>query len=150
MKKMVKELEAGMVVIPEKSNDAKGEGSINYGYERGQPYKMAFYPWNSTPGTSDNDKIALYAALSTLPGAPIDPALVDEEEKPLLYMRTYTSLWSDPEPLVLFDVKVTQLNFIMGGNNEDNILITLELAQTGPLKEWRTYRITSAAKLGAR
>lgn len=150
MKKMVKELEAGMVVIPEESNDATGAGSINYGYEREKPYKTAFYAWNSTPGPSDNEKIALYAALPTLPGITVDPALIDEGEKPLLYMRRYTSLWSDPEPLVLSDVKVTQLNFIMGGDNEDEILITLELAQKGPLKEWRTYRITSAARLGAR
>jgi len=151
MKKMVKELEAGMVVIPKESNDATGEGSINYGYEREQPYKIAFYPWNSTPGTSDNDKIALYTALPTLNTEPIPPAFSSEGEEPLLYIRRYTSPeWSDPEPLVLSDVKVTQLNFIIGGDNQDGILITLELAQEGPLKEWRTYRITSAARLGAR
>jgi len=150
MKKIVKELEAGMVVIPEESNDAKGEGSINYGYEREQPYKIAFYPWGM-PGTSDKDKIALYAALPTANTQPIDPAWSSEGEEPLLYIRRYTSPeWSDPEPLVLSDVKVTQLNFIMGGDNQDGILITLELAQQGPLKEWRTYRITSAARLGVR
>lgn len=146
MKKMVKELEAGMVVIPKESNDAK-EGSINYGYDKTSPCKVAFYLWDET---SDNDIVALYTALPTLPETTVDPALVDEGEKPLLYTRRYTSSWSDPEPLVLSDVKVTQLNFIIGGNNEDEILITLELAQKGPLKEWRTYRITSAAKLGAR
>jgi len=150
MKKMVKELEAGMVVIPEEGNEATDGSGNNYGYEREQPYKMAFYPWNSTPGTSDNDKIALYTALPTLNTEPIDPALSSEGEEPLLYIRKYSSSWSDPEPLVLSDVKVTQLNFIMGGDNQDEILITLELAQKGPLKEWRTYRITSAAKLGAR
>lgn len=150
MKKMVKELEAGMVVIPEEGNEATDGSGNNYGYEREQPYKMAFYPWNSTPGTSDNDKIALYTALPTLNTEPIDPALSSEGEEPLLYIRKYSSSWSDPEPLVLSDVKVTQLNFIMGGDNQDEILITLELAQEGPLKEWRTYRITSAAKLGAR
>jgi len=150
MKKMVKEVEAGMVVIPEEGNEATDGSGNNYGYEREQSYKMAFYPWNSTPGTSDNDKIALYTALPTLNTEPIDPALSSEGEEPLLYIRKYSSSWSDPEPLVLSDVKVTQLNFIMGGDNQDEILITLELAQEGPLKEWRTYRITSAAKLGAR
>ena len=146
MKKMVKELEAGMVVIP-KESDAKGEGSIDYGYDETSPCKVAFYLWDETSGS---DIVALYAALPTLPGTTVDPALIDEGEEPLLYIRKHTSLWGDPEPLVLSDVKVTQLNFIMGGNNEDEILITLELAQKGPLKEWRTYRITSAAKLGAR
>ncbi|KKM67364.1 hypothetical protein LCGC14_1471840 [marine sediment metagenome] len=151
MKKMVKELEAGMVVIPEESDDAKGEGSINYGYKRGEPYKMAFYAWNSTPGTSDNDKIALYTALPTLNTEPEDPAFSSEGEEPLLYVRRYNSSeWSDPEPLILSDVKVTQLNFIMGGDNENEILITLELAQQGPLKEWRTFKLVSAARLGAR
>jgi len=147
MKKVVKELEAGMVVIPEESNDATGEGSINYGYDETSPCKVAFYLWDKTSGS---DKVALYAALPTLPGTTVDPALVDEGEKPLLYIRKYSSSWSDPEPLVLSDVKITQLNFIIGGDNQDEILITLELAQEGPLKEWRTYRITSAAKLGAR
>jgi len=158
MKKMVKELETGMVVIPEEGDEAKYKGD-NYGYEREQPYKIAFYPWNSTPGTVDNDKIALYTALPTANTEPIDPAKLKKKKKngeePLVYMRKYNSSlsdpeWSDPEPLVLSDVKVTQLNFIMGGDNEDGILITLELAQQGPLKEWRTYKITSAAKLGAR
>ena len=154
MKKMVKELETGMVVIPEESNDAKGEGSINYGYDKEEPYKMAFYPW-STPGPSDNDMIALYTALPAANTVPMDPALSLEGQEPLLYIRKYDSSltnpeWSEAEPFILSDVKVTQLNFIMGGYNEDEILITLELAQKGPLKEWRTYRITSAAKLGAR
>jgi hypothetical protein len=134
-------------VIPKESDDAK-EGSINYGYDETYPCKVAFYLWDETSG---GDIVALYAALPTLPGTTVDPALIDEGEEPLLYIRRYTSPeWSDPEPLVLSDVKVTQLNFIIGGNNEDEILITLELAQKGPLKEWRTYRITSAAKLGAR
>ncbi len=151
MKKMVKELEAGIVVIPEESNDAKDEGSINYGYEREQPYKIAFYPW-SMPGTSDKDKIALYTALPTLNTKPEDPAFSSEGEEPLLYVRRYTSSssWSDPEPLVLSDVKVTQLNFIIGGDNQHQILITLELAQQGPLREWRTFELVSAARLGAR
>ncbi len=150
MKKMVKELEAGMVVMP----NAKGEGTINYGYDKEEPYKMALYTW-SMPGSSDNDMIALYAALSTANTEPMDPALSLEGQEPLLYMRKYDSSlsnpeWSDPEPFTLSDVKVTQLNFIIGGDNQDQILITLELAQQGPLKEWRTYRIASAARLGAR
>ena len=153
MKKMVKELETGMVVIPEKSNEAE-EGSINYGYKIEEPYKIAFFSW-STPGPSDNDMIALYTALPAANTVPMDPALSLTGQKPLLYIRKYDSSlsdpeWGEPEPLVLSDVKVTQLNFIMGGDKEDEILITLELAQEGPLKEWRTYRITSAAKLGAR
>ncbi|GAH91084.1 unnamed protein product, partial [marine sediment metagenome] len=48
MKKMVKELETGMVVIPEESDDAKGEGSINYGYDETSPCKVAFYLWDET------------------------------------------------------------------------------------------------------
>ena len=100
---------------------------------------MAFYAWNSTLGTSDNDRIALYTALPTANTQPIDPALSSEGEKPLIYIRKYSSPeWSDPEPLVLSDVKVTQLNFIIGGDNQDGILITLELAQAGSLKEWRS------------
>ncbi len=152
MKKMVKELEAGMVVIPKESNDAKGEGSINYGYDETSPCKMAFYLWDET---SDSDKIALYAALPTLNTEPIDPAFSSEGQEPLLYIRKYDpSLsnpeWSEPEPLVLSDVKVTQLNFIIGGDNQDQILITLQLAQQGPLREWRVFSIVSAARLGAR
>ena len=151
MKKMVKELEAGMVVIPKESDDAK-EGSINYGYDETSPCKVAFYLWDETSGS---DIVALYAALPTLPGTTVDPALIDEGEEPLLYIRKYDSSltnpeWSDPEPLVLSDVKVTQLNFIIGGDNQDEILITLELAQAGPLGECRTFKLVSAAKLGAR
>ncbi len=156
MKKIVKELEAGVVVIPEDSNDAKAEGTINYGYKKGEPYKMALYAWDSSPEQpSDNDIIALYTALSTANIEPMDPALSLEGQQPLLYMRKYDSSlsnpeWSDPEPLVLSDVKVIQLNFVMGRDSQDEILITLELAQQGPLREWRTYRIASAARLGAR
>ena len=155
MKKMVKELEAGVVVIPEDSNDAK-EGSINYGYEEAKPYKMALYAWDSSPEQrSDNDIIALYTALSTANIEPMDPALSLEGQQPLLYIRKYDSSlsnpeWSDPEPFVLSDVKVTQLNFVMRGDNQDQILITLQLAQQGPLKEWRTFKLVSAARLGAR
>ncbi len=154
MKKMVKELEAGMVVIPKESNDAK-EGSINYVYEKDKPFKMAFYAWNSTPPLSDNDIIALYTALSTANTEPVGPAFSSEGQEPLLYIRKYDpSLsnpeWSEPEPFILSDVKVTQLNFIIGGDNKDQILITLELAQQGPVREWRVFSIVSAARLGAR
>lgn len=152
MKKMVKELEAGMVVIPKDSNDAK-EGSINYGYEKGKPYKMAFYAWDSTSEPPDNDIIALYAALPTGNTEPMDPALSLEGQEPGLYIRIRkysSSEWSEPEPLVLSDVKVARLNFIIGGDNKDEILITLELAQKGQLKEWRTFELVSAARLGAR
>jgi prepilin-type N-terminal cleavage/methylation domain-containing protein len=153
MKKMVKEVEAAMVVIPEEGDEATDGSGNNYGYEKGEPYKIAFYIWDSTPEEiSDNDKIAIYWALPSLDVEVINPASISPEDKPLLYARKYTSSspWSNPEPLVLSDVKVTQLNFIIGGDNEDEILITLELAQAGPLKEWRTFKLVSAAKLGAR
>ena len=157
MKKMVKELGAGLVVIPQGSNEAADENGNNYGYNKSLPHKIAFYPWNTTPGNSDNDKIVLYAALPTLDIGPIDPALTLEEE-PLLYMRInrfnpLTDDWDgfgNPVPLIPSDVKVTQLNFILGGDNEDKVLITLELAREGPSKEWRTYKLVSAVKLGAR
>lgn len=154
MKKMVKEVETGMVVIPQEGNEATDGSGNNYGYERERPYKIAFYLWDSTPEqTSDNDKIAIYWALPSLDVEVIDPASISPEDKLLFYIRKYTSSsssWSNPEPLVLSDVKVTQLNFIIGGDNEDEILITLELAQAGPLGEWRTFKLVSAAKLGAR
>ncbi len=156
MKKMVKELEAGVVVIPEESDDAKDGGSINYVYEKDKPFKMAFYAWDSTPEQLfDNDIIALYAALSTANTEPVGPAFSSEGQEPLLYVRKYDpSLsnpeWSEPEPFILSDVKVTQLNFIIGGDNRDQILITLELAQQGPVREWRVFSIVSAARLGAR
>ena len=153
MKKMVKEVEAAMVVIPEEGDEATDGSGNNYGYEKGKPYKIAFYIWDSTPEEiSDNDKIAIYWALPSLDVEVINPASISPEDKPLLYARKYTSSspWSNPEPLVLSDVKITQLNFIIGGDNEDEILIALELAQAGPLKEWRTFKLVSAAKLGAR
>ncbi|MBA7659100.1 hypothetical protein ES703_67064 [subsurface metagenome] len=157
MKKMVKEFGAAMVVIPEEGNEATDEDGNNYGYDKSLPHKIAFYSWNTTPGNSDNDKIALYAALPTPDVGPIDPALTLEEE-PLLYMRinrfnSSTNDWDgfdNPVPLISSDVKVTQLNFIPGGDNEDEVLITLELAREGPSKEWRTYKLVSATKLGAR
>ena len=160
MKRMVTYLEGAMVVIPEKSDEATDGDGNNYGYNEGEPYKIAFYPWNTTP----NDRTALYAALPTLDIDPIDPAQASEEERPLLYMRKYSgdpAEWQDPERLIRFiasekdltlpQLKVGQLNFILGGDNEDKVLITLELAQQGPTEdEWRSYKLVSAAKLGAR
>jgi len=142
MKKMMRELGAGLVVISEESDEATDKDRNNYGYDKSHPHKIAFYPWSTTPG----NKIVLYVALPTLDIEPVDPALTPEEEKLLVYMRTYTSSWSDPEPLISSDVKVTQLSFILSGDNEDKILITLELAREGPSKEWRTYKLVSAAK----
>jgi len=151
MKKIAKELGIGMVVIPEEGSEATDGSGNNYGYDKAHPYKMAFYSWDITPEeTSDNNKIAIYTALPSLDVEPIDPALISPEDKPLLYIRRYTSSWENPEPLTLSDVKINQLNFIIGGDNENEILITLELSREGPIEEWRTYKITSAAKLGAR
>jgi len=163
MKRMVTYLEEGMVVIPEASNEATDGSENNYGYDKSDPHKIVFYTWNSTPGNSDNDKTALYTALPDLDIEPVNPALTWEGDEPLLYMRRYSGdppEWQLPERLVRFipsekdpslpQLKVTQLNFILGGDNEDKVLITLELAREGPLKEWRTYKLVSAAKLGAR
>ena len=63
MKRMMIYLEAGMIVIPYESNEATDGTGNNYGYEGSYPYKIAAYSWNYTSGISDNDKIALYAAL---------------------------------------------------------------------------------------
>ncbi|GAI20804.1 unnamed protein product, partial [marine sediment metagenome] len=148
VKKMVTNLEAGMVVIPEENNEATDGDDNNYGYDKSDPHKIAFYPWNSTPGNSDNDKTALYAALPALDIDPINPALTLEEEKPLLYMRRYdvtSSSWENALPLIRPEVKVSQLNFILGGDNQDKVLVTLELAQEDSTGEWRTYKLVSAA-----
>ncbi len=150
MKKIAKELGMGMVVIPEEGSEATDGSGNNYGYDKVCPYKMAFYSWDATPETSDNEKIAIYTALPGLNIEPMDPALASQEDKPLLYIRRYASSWENPEPLILSDVKITQFNFIIGGDNENEILITLELSREGPTGEWRTYKITSAAKLGAK
>ncbi len=155
MKRMAAYLEGGMVVIPEGSNDATdGEGN-NYGYNEDLPYKIASYAWDSTPeNPDDNDKIALYTALPGFNTDPINPALTLAGQEPLLYMRIYdavSSSWQDPLPLVRPEIKITQLNFILGGDNKDKVLTTLELAQKGPTQdEWRSYKLVSAAKLGAR
>ncbi|TET44431.1 prepilin-type N-terminal cleavage/methylation domain-containing protein [Candidatus Aerophobetes bacterium] len=165
MKKIVVSLQEGMVVdVDENDNDWDPSG--NNAYRDSNPYFMILYlPQDSDPAVQ-GDEIALYAALrddqdtsedeSKQPLDPADHSLPSDYElpdAPLLYMRRYTSStssWSDPEPLVSSDVKVTQLSFILGGDNEDEVLITLELAREGPSKEWRTYKLVSAAKLGAR
>lgn len=150
MKSMVTYLEGGMIVIPQETDEgADGEGN-NYGYDESVPYKIAFYLWD----TISSDKIALYAAFPTLDIEPIPPVLAAEGEKPLPYLRRYdaaSSSWEDPLPLVRPEVKVTQLSFILGGDNQDKVLITLELAREGPTQnEWRSYKLISAAKLQAR
>jgi len=164
MKKMVVSLQEGMVVdMSENDNDWDPSG--NNAYKENEPYFIILYLWDITPDVlTDNEQIAIYAALPDDPDTTedesknsIDPAAhslpsdYDLPDTPSLYMRRYTSYWSDPEPLILSDVKVTQLNFILGGDNEDKVLITLELAREGPTQdEWRTYKLVSAAKLGAR
>ncbi len=154
-------------------DDEDDSSEIEDTYNEKYPYFMIFYlPKNSDPGER-GDEIALYTALPDDPNTsslqedrwPLDPAAhtfppafsgdYDDNlpDTPLLYMRRYTSStssWSDPEPLVSSDVKATQLSFILGGDNEDEVLITLELAREGPSKKWRTYKLVSAAKLGAR
>jgi len=153
MKKMVIYLEAGMVVIPEESNEATDGSENNYGYDKSNPHKIVFYTWNSTPGNSDNDKTALYAALPSLDIEPVNPALTWEGDEPLLYMRRYdvaSSSWENALPLIRPEVKITQLNFILGGDNQDKVLVTLELAQEDSTGEWRTYKLVSAVKMGAR
>ena len=155
MKKMVTYLEGGTVVIPEESDEATDGDKNNYGYDEGSPHKIAFCPWNSTPGNSDNDKTALYAALPSLDIDPINPALTFEGYEPLLYMRRYqydpiSPSWENALPLIRPELKITQLNFILGGDNQDKVLVTLELAQKDSTGEWRTYKLVSAAKLGAR
>jgi len=162
MKKMVVSLQEGMVVdVDENDNDWDPSG--NNAYRESDPYFMILYlPQDSNPVEQGNE-IALYTALrddqdtsvdeSKQPLDPADHSLPSDYElpdAPLLYMRRYTSSWSDPEPLISSDVKVTQLSFILGGDNEDEVLITLELAREGPSREWRTYRLVSAVKLGAR
>jgi len=162
MKKMVVSLQEGMVVdVDENDNDWDPSG--NNAYRESNPYFMILYlPQDSDPAVQ-GDEIALYTALrddqdtsedeSKQPLDPADhslPSGYDLPDAPLIYMRRYTSSWSDPEPLISSDVKVTQLSFILGGANEDEVLITLELAREGPSKEWRTYRLVSAVKLGAR
>jgi len=189
IKKMVKELGAGMVVDRENEADAspldwipgngdngddkKDKSEIEDTYNEKYPYFMIFYLTQDSAPLEQGDEIALYTALPDDPLTtslqedrwPLDPAAhtfppafskkynTNLPDAPLLYMRRYTSStssWSEPEPLISSDVKVTQLSFILGGANEGEVIITLELAREGPSKEWRTYKLVSAAKLGAR
>ncbi|GAH63451.1 unnamed protein product, partial [marine sediment metagenome] len=134
MKKMVVSLQEGMVVdVDENDNDWDPSG--NNAYRESNPYFMILYlPQDSDPAVQ-GDEIALYTALPDDPDTtedeskqPLDPAdhsLPSDYElpdAPLLYMRRYTSSWSDPEPLISSDVKVTQLSFILSGDNEDEVL----------------------------
>lgn len=153
-------------------DDEQNSSEIEDTYNEKYPYFMIFYlPQDSNP-VQQGDEIAFYTALPDDPATslqedrwPLDPAAhifppafsgdYDDNlpDTPLLYMRRYTSStssWSDPEPLISSNVKVTQLSFLLRGDNEDEVLITLELAREGPSKEWRTYKLVSAAKLGAR
>ena len=180
MKKMVSELGAGMVVDTTDEPDDDDRPFIVDGngadwipkdgidqsdtYTEGNPYFIIFYLPNTEIDDPDpsqpGGEIALYAALPDDDTAPVDPALTSEGERPLLYIRRYkynkvTSIWEweDPEPLIHQEenLKVTQLCFILGGDNQDRVLITLELAQEGPAPgEWRTYKLVATAKLGAR
>jgi len=179
MKKIVKELGAGMIVIPEDSDDGK-DGTIDYRYAKSNsdkndpnPYKIAIISiLNSPDPKSGGDRIAIYAALpddsdttvddeSKKPIDPVNhtyPPTVDYDlpDTPLLYLRRYdksSSSWKAPEPLIRKDenLKVTQLNFIVGGDNESKVLVTLELAQKEPVSQrWYTYKLISGVKLGAR
>lgn len=152
IKRMIKELGAGMVVIPEDSNNAT-DGSINYGYTDSSPYKIAIYlPDDYNPKTH-GDIVAVYSALPESNTTPVDPIQASSKDTPLLYIRKYTSSWNSPERLIRLqnNLKVTQLNFILGGDNEDKVVITLGIAQKEPVSgDWRTYKLASSVKLGAR
>ena len=172
MKEMVKELSAGMIVDMKNELDSDGadwipgngdDGDDNSSsaekedrYNENAPYFIIFYKTDDPDPSQPGGEIALYAALPDDDTAPVDPALTSEGERPLLYIRRYdnaTSSWEDPEPLIHQEenLKVTQLCFILGGDNQDRVLITLELAQEGPAPgEWRTYKLVGTAKLGAR
>ena len=154
LKRMVKELGAGMILISEESNEAV-DGDNNYGYADSSPYKIAVRlpNYSGTDPKEPGTIVTFYAALAEDSSAPIDPALASEGEQPLLYTRTYTSSWENPELLIpeKENLKVTQLNFIVGGENRDRVLITLELAQSdSALSKWSVYKLVSTAKLGAR
>jgi prepilin-type N-terminal cleavage/methylation domain-containing protein len=188
MKKMVKELGAGMVVDRKNGDDTnsrdwisgngdggddkKDKSEIEDTYNEKYPYFMIFFlPQDSDPAEQGGE-IAFYAALPDDPHTslqedrwPLDPANhtfpppfsanydANLPDAPRLYGRRYnvtSSSWENPAPLISSDVQITQLSFILGGDNEDEILITLELAREGPSKEWRTYKLVSAVKLGAR
>jgi hypothetical protein len=148
IKRIVKELGAGMIVIPKESN--------NYGYADSSPYKIAVRLPDFAKSDKIGDIVALYAAFPDDSSTPIDPVSASEGKRPFIYLRRYdsdTSKWEEPDPLIHQEkeMKVTQLNFILGEDNQDRVLITLELAQKEQTtKEWRTYKLVSRAKLGAR
>jgi len=166
MKRMIKELSGGMIVdMKEDDNDWEPSGIDHYIPD--EPYFIILYLPDGSDPQDRGDEISLYSALPDDPSTPddeskqpIDPALVSEGERPSLYMRRckynkVTSIWEweDPEPLIHQEenLKVTQLCFILGGDNQDRVLITLELAQKGPApNEWRTYKLVGTAKLGGR
>jgi len=162
MKRMVIELRKGMIVdMKEDDNDWEPSGIDHYVTD--EPYFIILYLPDGSDPQGRGDEISLYSALPDDPSTPddeskqpIDPDLVSEGERPVIYIRRYdnaTSSWEDPEPLIHQEenLKVTQLCFILGGDNQDRVLITLELAQEGPAPdEWRTYKLVGTAKLGAR
>ncbi|MEA1964409.1 MAG: prepilin-type N-terminal cleavage/methylation domain-containing protein [Candidatus Aerophobetes bacterium] len=174
MKRMMKEIGAGMIADMDDSYgwDWNSEGEGYDFYTKDNPYFFIFYlPDKEEPDKERGDVIALYAALPDDPDTttdeslqPIDPANYtypptvnyDLPDTPLLYFRRYdegSSSWEDPEPIIHSEetLKVTQLCFILGGENNGRVLITLELAQKGPTPgEWRTYKLVSTAKMGAR
>lgn len=184
MKRMVKELSAGMIVdARNEPDDDQADWIPNNGdagddestgaekedrYNEKASYFIILYLPDEDPKSRGNE-VALYAAL------PNDAVTTDDESKqpidpanytlpagyslsdaPWIYLRRHnnsTSSWENPEPLIHQeeDSKVTQLCFILGGDNQDRVLITLKLAQKGPtLERWRTYKLISTAKLGAR
>jgi len=152
MKNMLTELEGGMSIDMEKDNpDWNPSGSWDH-YHETHPYFMIFYRPNSNNPIQKGNTIAFYAALSDNPTSPIDPAATSGMSN--LYLREYdvaNSSWNDPIPLLRPEVKVTQLNFILGGEKQNKILITLELARKGPKPiSWRTYKLISAVKLGGK
>jgi len=172
MKKMVIYLEAGMLVdIKDEPDDDDDPVDVdedgvdwipNDGLNQSDAYQktdsyypcfIIFYLPNPSDPTQRGDEIALYAGLPDTSTTPVNPALTWEGEEPLLYMRRYdvvSSSWENTLPLIRPEIKITQLNFILGGDNQDKVLITLELAQEDSTGEWRTYKLVSAVKMEAR
>lgn len=117
---------------------------------------------DADPSTPSRERVDLY---------PVDPGNHETwyadlrsrgyifSDIPLLYIRRWnesTSSWRDPEPLLRLDeeeknqIKVTQLSFVLGGENEDRVILTFELARKDSTGEWRKYKISSVIKMGAR
>jgi len=117
---------------------------------------------DADPSTASRERVDLY---------PVDPANHESwyaglrsqgyafPDIPLLYLRRWSesiACWQDPEPLLRLEeeeknqIKVTQLSFVLGGGNEDRVILTLELARKDSTGEWRKYKISSAIKMGAR